>query len=243
MPASLTGAACLLRCVFIVLFVLFMFAYSARGMRAIYNKPSTTRDAMSIYATVLLMCNLLIVIMTGLTDNTRYILISICPLLFIYAAELYEKIYMNRERYVQYAILIALFGIIFLSDINMASGDPYPYSRTDSAKYDNLQTILDKYPDKNVVFLNDMGTTEIMRARNIGSDRIFLTYVTEGDTDFGEGYVVTDYYRSLTEPDCIDDDYLLVINDHDGSLDDLEEDKKEGFTEAGYYQNFTVYSR
>ena len=70
-------------------------------------------------------------------------------------------------------MLAAFFLMLFLSDHNMAYGNPYPYFRADSVKYDNLQTILDEYPDKNVVFLNDMGTTEILRARNIGNERIF----------------------------------------------------------------------
>ena len=89
-----------------------------------------------------------------------------------------------------------------------------------------------------------MGTTEIMRARNIGNDRIFLTYAAEGATDFGEGYVVTDYYRSLTEPDCISDDFLLVVNaDWGDDIADLPEAMREGFNETGRYQNFIVYAK
>ena len=240
---SYTGIGCLLRSLFSILFLIFVGAYFIRGLKAIYKKPESTRDIVSIYAVILALCNLFIVIMTGLTGNTRYILISMCPMLFIFAAELYEKIYRGRERYVQICMLFSFFGMLILSDLNMAYGDPYPYYRADSIKYDNLQTILDEYPDKNVVFLNDTGTTEILRARNIGDDRIFLAYATEGATDFGEGYVVTDYYRSLIEPDCISDDYLLVVNDHFGNIDDLPEEKKSGFEEIGRYQNFIVYNR
>ncbi len=238
-----TGVACLLRSLFSVLFLMFTAAYFVRGLRAVRKKPECPRDVMAVYAVMLAVCNLFIVIMTGLTGHTRYILISLCPLLFIFAAELYEKIYRGREKFVQFSMLTSFFIMLLLSDLNMAYGNPYPYYRNDSAKYDNLQAILDEYPEKNVVFLNDMGTTEIMRARNIDNDRIFLTYAAEGATDFGEGYVVTDYYRSLTEPDCISDDHLLVVNDYWGSIDDLPEDKREGFAETGRYQNYIVYNR
>lgn len=241
--SSVTGAACLLRCVFIVLFVIFTAAYFSRGLYAIYKKPKSVRDALSIYAAILLACNLLIVILTGLTDNARYLLVAICPLLIIYAAELYEKVYTVRESFVRVFMVLTLFGMLFLSDLNMAYGDPYPYSRKDSAKYDKLQEILDEYPDKNVVFFNDTGTTEIMRARNIGNDRIFITYAADGGEDSQGGFVVTDYYRSLTEPGCIEDGYLLVINDHDGEIEDLPEDMRAGYQEAGYYQNFIVYAK
>ena len=240
---SAAGIACLLRSVFSIIFLLFAGAYFVRGLRAIHKKPGNPRDVMSIYALILSACNLIIVIMTGLTGHTRYILISLCPMLFIFAAEIYEKIYRTREKYVQISMLAAFFLMLFLSDHNMAYGNPYPYFRADSVKYDNLQTILDEYPDKNVVFLNDMGTTEILRARNIGNERIFLTYATEDATDFGEGYVVTDYYKSLTEPGCISDDYLLVVNSDWGDIEELPDDMKAGFEEKGRYQNFIVYSR
>ncbi len=241
--SSLQGVSCMLRALFTIIFVLFMIAYSIRGGRAFYFKAGKVRDFMSIYAVVLLFCNLFIVIMTGLTDNTRYMLISLCPMMFIFAAELYEKIYSAQERHVQVCMLGVFFVMLLLSDHNMAFGNPYPYYRSDSAKYDKLQNLLDEEPDKDVVFLNDMGTTEILRARNIENDRIFLTYASEGATDFGEGYVVTDYFRSLTEPDSIGDDYLLVVNKDWGTIDDMPDKIKYNYQELGEYSNFIVYSK
>ena len=54
---------------------------------------------------------------------------------------------------------------------------------------------------------------------------------------------MTDYYKSLTEPGCISDDYLLVVNSDWGDIEELPDDMKAGFEEKGRYQNFIVYSR
>lgn len=237
---SAEGIKYVLRMVWALMLAAFAAACVIRAVRAYLGKRKGKRDMLMLYVAALVSASVLILVLTGLGNNTRYLMVSLCPLIIVFTAELYEKALKGRGALIGVCFAAAFAVMMILSDRETLKGDPYPFMRADTIKYDELDNILSGYPDKDVVFLNDVGTTEILRARNIGSGREYVTLMHESG-DFADGLMVCDYYASVTEPGAIDPDHILVTNENFAEIDSLPEEICEGYEKAGEFQIYTVY--
>jgi hypothetical protein len=237
---STEGVKYVLRMVWGLMLAGFAVACMIRAMRAYIYKRREKRDMLMLYVAALVFASVLILILTGLGNNTRYLMVSLCPLIIFFTAMFYERVVRGHGVFTVACFAAAFAMMIILSDAETLMGDPFPFSRADHIKYDELDRILSKYPDKDVVFLNDLGTTEILRARNIGSGREYVTLMHDSG-DYPDGMLVFDYYSSVTEPGGINEDHILITNEYFADIDSLPEGTYDDYEMADEFQIYTVY--
>ena len=237
---SAEGVKYVLRMVWGLMLAAFAVVCMIRAVRAYLDKRREKRDMLMIYIAALVFASVLILILTGLGNNTRYLMVSLCPLIIVFTAMLCEKAIRGHGFFTGICFAAAFAMMIVLSDAETLVGEPFPFSRADHIKYDELDRILSEYPDKDVVFLNDIGTTEIMRARNIGSGREYVTLMHDSG-DYADGMMVCDYYSRVTEPGAIDDDHILITNENFAEIDSLPQGTYGDYEMADEFQIYTVY--
>ncbi|MCR5748484.1 MAG: hypothetical protein K6G03_12310 [Lachnospiraceae bacterium] len=242
LPVSVQGIKCVLRALMALLLVAFIVVYSVRAVRAYLDDDNGKRATLSQYIFSLLFVDAFILIMTGLGTQIRYLLISFCAVLIIFAAEVYEKILIRKGNLIKWSIIAVVLMIMALSDLEVLRGEPYPYYRVDHLKYEALEDMLEPYADKDILFLNDVGTTEILRARNLEDSREYLTYM-KGNEDFEDGIMVCDYYIDAADPSVLEKDHILITNEHFGDVSGLPEDIASKYEEIGKYQIYRLYRK
>ncbi len=237
---SAQGIKYVLKFALILVITIFMIIFIFKAARSFYRAEHGIRAEIPEYIAVLILLDVFILVMTGLGTQSRYLLPSFVPLLIISAMELWEKLIMRNGALTGFLTVAAILVIALLSDRDVLLGDPYPFYRTDALKYDALDEMLAKYPDRDVVFLNDTGTTEVLRARNLNSGREYFTLMNE-DGGFEDGLSVCDYYAYATDPEAISKDHILVVNESFGDISELPEDMAAAYEPVDEYQIFTVY--
>ena len=239
-PVSVQGIKYVLRFLMVLILAVFTVFYMKRAARAFYDSDNGVRADISKYITMLVCADIFILVMTGLGTQSRYLLLSFIPLMLVFAMEIWEKIIVRKGEFAGILTVAAIFTIALLSDRDVLCGEPYPFYRADSIKYDALEEILAELPDRDVVFLNDIGTTEIIRARNLRDDREFVTYMY-GNGDFEDGMTVCDYYSYVTEPGAIGEEHILVVNENFGDISELPDGQADDYEQVGEFQIFKVY--
>jgi hypothetical protein len=234
---------CALKGLLTVAVLAFMAVYTARAFRAFRKKDPDTRDMLSVYVMMLLGANLFIVIFTGLSNGSRYLLLSFTPLLLVFAAYLMEKVRRFRGAGISVCIASGFILLTILSDITVLKGDPFPFMRDDHYKYDGLLETLEKYPGRDVIFLDDVNTAEILRARDLDSGREYLTYISEGSEYFEPGVMAYDYYYAARDNEYMSRDHILIVNDLYTGEDVMPEDPMfEGYKPLDTFQVYRLYS-
>ncbi|MBO6147697.1 MAG: hypothetical protein J6O70_08990 [Lachnospiraceae bacterium] len=239
-PVSVQGIKYVMRFVLILLLIVFAVVYLLKASRSVYYAHEGVRSEISVYIAALICVDMLILVLTGLGTQSRYLLPSFIPLLIIFAMELWEKAAERRGTLAGILLVAAVSMVTLLSDRDVVCGEPYPFYRADSIKYDALDEILAQYPDMDAVFLNDIGTTEIIRARNLEDSREYVTYMC-GNADYEDGMMVCDYYSRLTDPGAIDEKHILVVNEYFGDISMLPDGMAGYYEQVGEYQIFSVY--
>lgn len=244
---SFSNLAYLLRLVIGTTSFVTIIVYCAKGIKALFNSDSTSsKDSATAMLIIVSSFTFLICILSGTGGSNRYLLPAIVASFIFVGDWLGNAIYSVNLSKIQGVILRTGIFVIFVlaglfSNLTMVKGDCSPAQASYNQKLFVLKGILYKYPESQIVFLEDRASAEHLRLFDHDGEKVYLSYMVYGDEWNGTGIVVHDYYTNITDALAMGNENLLVINSELGTFDTLPNYLKECYSKIDEYDIFTIY--
>lgn len=234
--------------------IIYCIRYAVRGMfpsksdvRNV-SEVEKTRDLAVAMFMLIILINLFMCITTATGNQSRYMLMAMIPsFLFagIIVSEIMERLDISKWQnlLLNAGIVCVLLIVAVTSDLTVVKGDCYPEQKGNNAKLSWVMETLSKYPQKQVYFLGDTGSTEVIRLLDYNSDKVYSTYVVEAsEWNRNEvGVNVHDYFVNITDAASMDQDNIMVVNSELAFIEQMPGYVRKNYTLVEEYQNYSIY--
>ncbi len=218
-----------------------IIAIVAKYFRRLKHTQEIAISQKSIYYLLcVFLWNMLVLLVCEIMGQCRYLLMGLVPMIPLIVA-FYREMVIKVAGTVQRGFLhLAFFGLLvlmaLLSDYTILQDDCIPQMIGENRKYNAVVDLIRNDPERQVFLWNDEGMAEYLRVFDYKSGREYLAYM-EADG----GVSVHDYYADRTDASYFTPDHILLINDNNGSIDDLPVFLRDCYTEVDSYQDIHIY--